>query len=59
MRKLTSLAYYLPQFHEVEENNLWWGKSYTEWTALSSAKKFYDWQVIRKPVAPYYEYDYP
>ena len=57
MTELISLAYYLPQFHEVEENNLWWGKSYTEWTALSSAKRFYNWQIIRKPVAPYYEYD--
>tara|TARA_R110001583_G_C5671425_1_gene411190 strand:- start:17401 stop:18474 length:1074 start_codon:yes stop_codon:yes gene_type:complete len=57
MNELISLAYYLPQFHEVEENNLWWGKSYTEWTALSSAKKFYNWQIIRKPVAPHYEYD--
>jgi len=57
MKELISLAYYLPQFHEVEENNLWWGQSYTEWTALSSAKKFYDWHSIRKPIAPYYEYD--
>lgn len=31
------LAMYLPQFHEIEENNKWWGESYTEWSAVKNA----------------------
>ncbi len=35
------LSLYLPQYHEVEENNKWWGKGYTEWSAVKSAKALY------------------
>ena len=35
------LAYYLPQFHEDENNNKWWGKGFTEWTNLKRIDPLY------------------
>lgn len=44
------LCFYLPQFHETEHNNLWWGKGYTEWTAVKNAKRMHRKQ--RMPRVP-------
>lgn len=40
-KNIKIITFYLPQYHSIPENDLWWGKDFTDWINVKKSKPRY------------------
>jgi len=48
-KEIKIMAIVFPQFHEIPENNKFWGTGFTEWTLLKTMPRIVNGQIIKQP----------
>ena len=48
--KIKLLTMYLPQYHQIPENDEFWGEGFTDWTTVKSAKQYF--KEVKQPKVP-------